>query len=359
MATKTTKKQTKDLSVSPVKYTSVSEKEEEKSIEDILNASLKVGDYLSDASVQTVVEEPVKKEEKTKPSTIEELVVAIDEVNKKFEGVTDKDYYPEEEMVKIPASLDLEKMDVPTIDEDKLREEISEEETKKIDAEKKKLEDNSLKEQENKRAEIENEQLKSEIKKQEIQDIYDDYKVSVESDALKRGLARSSVALLSIEGVESKRANELVKVAENLTSVINGLEQDIVKLQQGLNASLEQLDLELAENINKEIKTKIESLEKKRQEAIEFNNKVSEMEAEYQMKRLDNMDEAAKLEETLAKKYYGYAESDKREQKVQLALDYFSSMDKTTALNAIISSPELASVLGDAYYDLYYYTMRR
>ena len=92
----------------------------------------------------------------------------------------------------------------------------------------------------------------------------------------------------------------MVKIAEKLTSEINGLEQDILKLQQGLNSSLERLDLELAENINNKIASEIEKLEKKRDEAIEFNNKVSEMEAEYQVERLSKIDEAQKKIEMLS-----------------------------------------------------------
>ena len=360
MAVKSTKKQTKDKSVAPVSYRTVEEQEEKKSLTDILNASLKENGLEDDTAKiteeQTGLEGGSKNE---KPQSVEELVSAIEGINKEFENVTDRDYYPEDEVVEIPPSLDLEKMEVPEIDREKIKEETEKEEGLKTETEKSRLSDEVETKVKEKESEIEDAKEKSEKKKKEVNEIYDEYKVSVESDAIKRGLARSSVALLSIEGVEASRANELVKLAENLTSSINLLESDITKLQQGLDSSLEQLDLELAENINSKLAKKIEELEKKRNEAIEFNNKVNQMEAEYQMKRLDKVDEAAKLEEELAKKYKGYAETDKREKKVQLALDYFSTMDKTTALGVIISSPELASVLGDAYYDLYYYTMRR
>lgn len=359
MATKAVKKLTK-VNLAPVKFNKVEEDEQKASIGDILNAGIK--DY--DSETMTVglnEDENVEKQEKvqTKPQSVEELVGALQSIDKEFENVTDRDYYPEDAKIDIPNSLDLEKMEIPEIDREMIEEEATKSESAKTQKEKEILEDETSYKTELKKQEIELAKENANAKKDAVKEIYDEYKISVESDAIKRGLARSSVALLSIEGVEASRANELVKIAEKLTSEIGGLEQDILKLQQGLNSSLERLDLELAENINAEIASRIEKLEKKRDEALEFNNKVNEMEAEYQLKRLEKIDEATKLEEELAKKYQGFAENDKREKKIELALEYFSSMDKTTALNAIVSSPELASVLGDAYYDLYYFTMRR
>ena len=361
MATKTTKKVTKDNLLAPVKYKKVDEKEDEKEIIDILDDSVKEFESPKETVSVTSLASDDKShgEVKQKPETIEELIGELGDIDKAFESVSDRDYYPGDAIVEIPPSLDLEKMEVPVIDEGKIGEEVSREESAKTSAMKDKIVSDTQNKTEQKRNEIEEKKAQSEREKDEIGSIYDEYRVSVESDALKRGLARSSVALLSLEGVEASRAKELSRVAENLTKSINGLESEILKLQEDLDSSLSSLDLELAENINTEIKKRIEELEKKRNEAIKFNNQVNEMEAEYQMKRLDNIDEATKLEEELAKKYAGYAENDKREKKVQAALDYFASMDKTTALATIISSPELASALGDAYYDIYYYTMRR
>ena len=361
MATKTTKKSTKDSLLAPVKYKKVENKEDEKEIKDILSDSVQEFEGVVEpeyvmSSNETVQEKPAVKE---KPETMEELIGALGEIDKAFEGVTDRDYYPESSKVDIPPSLDLEKMEVPEIDEEKIGEEVFKEESEKVQTKK----DNLLTSTENKaqakKDEIEEKKLASEREREEIKSIYDDYKVSVESDAIKRGLARSSVALLSIEGVEAGRAKELSRVAQDLTSSISSIENEILKLQQDLDSSLSALDLELAENINEKIKKRIDELEDKRNDAIKFNNQVNEMEAEYQMKRLESVDEATALEEELQKKYEGFAENDKREKKVEMALSYFSSMDKTSALAAIISSPELAAALGNAYYDIYYYTMRR
>lgn len=359
MATKSLKKLTKE-NLAPVKFNKVEEDEEKLSVEELLNNGLKEFSVeIQPEALKSAEEVGAEQETEKKPQNVEELVGALNDIDNDFKDITDRDYYPEGSSVQIPDSLDLEKMEIPEIDREKIEEETTREESVKTEREKDNLKGEVELKTDAKKQEIEMAKEKAEKNRENVKEIYDEYKVSVESDAIKRGLARSSVALLSIEGVEASRAKELVKIADNLSSTISGLEDDILKLQQGLQSSLDKLDIELAENINSEIASKIEKLEKKRDEAIEFNNKVNEMEAEYQLKRIDKIDEATKLEEELAKKYQGAAEQDKREKKIQLALDYFSSMDKTTALGVIISSPELAKVLGDSYYDLYYYTMRR
>ena len=357
---KTTKKLTKEL-LMPVKFKKVEEKEEEKSLTGVLDDKLKEyeGEVKSEVNL---VEKETQDEmvDKTKaPQSVEELIGVLNGIEKSFEGVTDEDYYPENAIVKLPETLGLEKVEVPEINEDEIRKEVSEKEIKKTETEKDMLKESANKKKDLKTEEMEETRAKAEREKEDIQNIYDDYKVSVESDAIKRGLARSSVALLSLDNVEAGRAKELSRVAENLTASITGLEREIIALQEDLERSLDTLDLELADNINSEIKNRIDELEKKRREAIEFNNEVSEMEANYQIKKLANQDEATKLEEELAKRYEGYAQADKREKKVQTALDYFNTLNKTEALKMIISSPELAETLGDAYYDIYYYTMRR
>lgn len=292
-------------------------------------------------------------------ATTSDLIGALQGVDKKYETITDADFYPEGSKVEIPDSLNLTKVEVPTIDEEKIKAEVVDEETKKTQKEKKELEEKTQKETDSKLEEIKNLKSTAESEKLEIGKIYDDYKVSAESDAIKRGLARSSVAILSIDNIEASRAKELSRVAENLTLNINAVESQIKDLQVKLDDSLNNLDLELAVNINSAIEKKIKELKDAEVEAIEFNNKVNELEAKYKASIAEKKKEQAEYEEELKQKYQGVAEENKRQEKLDIAMDYFATMDKTTALKEIIQNSELARVLGDSYYDLYYYIMRR
>lgn len=327
-----TSKKTK--STAPIKETVITEDENKKVIEE---------EELNSVSL----EEP------------ETIVDQLKQVDKKYEGVTDADFYPEGAIVEIPDSLNLEKQEVIEIDPEKITDEVTKTETDKINLEKQA--ETTKTEQATKKKEEEKENIKAnaETEKVEIGQIYDSYKISTESDLIKRGLARSSVAVLSLDNLEASRAKELSRVAENLTNSLNKVEGEILSLQQSLENSLVALDLELAVNINTQIEKKIKEMEEKQAEAIEFNNKVDELEAKYKASISDKKIEQAEYEEELAKKYEGYAQARKTEEKLTLAMNYYAQMDKTAALKEIISNTELARLLGDSFYDLYYYIMRK
>lgn len=373
--TKQTKKK-KAVNDKPISYTTVEEIEEKETLSDKLknagneaekltsNTSFKVGQEETPIFTPFEVAPSQEENQVREVNSFDDLLGALSDIDQKFENITDADYYPEnyiEDALKsnIPDSLNLEKMEVPEINEEDIRAEIEESEKSRTEMEKEILKKEAQAQEKLKKDQIE--ELKETSKKEsdEIGQIYDEYKVSVESDAIKRGLARSSVALLSMENVEGERARELSRVAENLTKSINKVESEIIDLQGDLELSLSNLDLELAVNINEKLEKKIAQLTETREKAIKFNNEVNEMEAQYQLKRGNQNDEIKALEEELRTKYEGYAQADKANQKLDIAYDFFKNMDRAKALEIIVGSPELAKSLGSGYYDLYYYVMRK
>lgn len=379
MATAKSKKTQNLTSEKPIRYTTVKEEEEKESLSSILKSAGENANGLISNTAYIMGDEdeptfmPTNPDDGTSPSIpdgegsgekevldFEDLFNVFEDIDKKFENITDKDYFPLDAFSNaIPDEIEVEKYDVPEIDEEKLRAEITESETSKNEIEKNNLQNQTEKKTEKIYDTIESMKTASEKEKQEIQEIYDNYKVNVENDAIKRGLARSSVAILSMDNLESSRAKELSRVAENLTTSIVNAEKEISSLQKDLEISLDNLDLELAENINKELKKRIDELEEERKEAIKFNNSVEEMQADYKRKIADSKNTQSAIEAKLLEEYKGAAETDKREQKLDVAMKYFNTMDKTSALKIIINSPELARVLGEDYYTLYYYVMRR
>lgn len=289
---------------------------------------------------------------------IEDLENAVKRLEKDYQNIKDEDYYKDKIPV-IKESLDLDKKEVPTLDEESLKSEVEQELKQNFDQQKESLANEVNQKIENLNLKKEEEKKKSEAKKEEIGVIYDDYKLSSENEALKRGLARSSIALLTLDNISSDKAKELVEESDNLANVLDSLEKEVSLLQLQLEQSLTNLDIEVATKINQEIKERIDEVKKRQAEAIEFNNNVNKLEAEYQIKRANSLSEAQKLEEELAKKYEGYAQKEKLDKMYDLAISYFDKLDKTTALKELMSSSELSKLLGNKFYDLYYTIMRR
>lgn len=348
----------------PIKYTKV-EENNIKSVGERLAEKLP-RDFKQDniGAAESIKKEVVdapknsSNEIKNNITSVEDLTTKLKDIEKEYENKTDSDFIPDEYKIKLPESLNQEKMDVPEVNKEEILNETTKEETLKTKAEKEKVEADINSEVDKLLSMISGTKNKASETKSEINKVYDDYKLAQENDTLKRGLARSSVAVLALDGIEKERAAQLSSHAKEVASEITEMEKEISSLQTKLNKSLENLDLELSININNKMAEKIEVLEKKRQEAIEFNNNIEKLEADYQAKRLSYADEAKELEEFLKEKYEGVAKAKKTEEMSALAYDYFSGLDKTVALREIIKTPELVTLLGDGYYDLYYKIMR-
>lgn len=344
------------------------EKEEEKPIKIEAKDAKNIASYaVDDSSSKTTLSFPDKQTQyETKSLYSSNAIESADDLSEKLKEIidyynskTDADLIPDEYKPKVEGSLNLQKVEVPILDEDSLKEEVTKTETDKVNASKKSYEDKINQEIEKIFAEIESRESSREGLNKEINEIYDNYKLSEENEALKRGLSRSSVALLNLNGVEKERAEALSDLALSLEEDITSLEKEITSLQGELKDALSVLDLSLSENINSELKKKIDEIEKKQAEAIEFNNNVSKLEAEYQGKKLSYVDDAIALEKKLKEEYAGASERFKREEVMNTALKYFGSKGKSEALKELTTNSGLASVLGDMYYDLYYLLMRR
>ena len=309
-------------------------------------------------------------EENEKPSTSQQTLGGeqtqistslLDElmgVQEKFAGMTDRDLY-KDKLVQIAEDLGLEKLDEIEIDQDKLRQEIYDVKNAETELKKRQLQNQT-------QAKIDAKNLESENKISDAQDsvntinsVMDAQKVVAENDLLKRGLARSSIAVMRLGNIEDARAKELIDVQENLSSELSKIESEIMDLNNELDYSLENLDLQLALDVTKELNEKVAELKEKQAEVIEFNNNVSRLEAEYDMKRTSETSEAAKVEKQFAQEYAGKLNELRQQELEAVANKYLYTLSPTEAIKALISSPQVASMLGDSFYDLYYEHMRR
>lgn len=278
-----------------------------------------------------------------------ELIDKLNEINnKKFES--------DVIFVDAKPTLGLQKKEEIKIDEDELRESISnalskENETKK--ASKQKLTSEEIEKVLNQMQSL---TQSAEGNTQNVSEIYDEERESFSMDALKRGLARSSIALLKISEIDNGKANKLNQIAENLSQELLEKEQTIQNLQTSLSDSFEKLDLELVEDIENELSKQIEELRKQQEEILEFNNNVNKLEAEYQLKLPDKLKEAEEYNKQA--KQEQLKSTFKKSNELYLAcVDYFGKLDRKTAINEFLQTQELQTVLGSAYYDVYNYIL--
>ena len=291
------------------------------------------------------------------PKTIEELFKALEGINKSYENKSDKDYYVDL-LPEVKDSLGLQKLDNVTIDEDEVRRQVEAILTGEYNKKKQSAVDNANREIESEKQNQVNLINSAEANKEEITELYDQAKIEASNTSLKRGLARSSIAVLSINGLEKEKVEELSNLAVNLRNALDQSENDIRKLRDELEVALENLDIDYAMDVSTEIKKEIEKLYDKQKEVVSFNNNVDKLEADYQTKRNSLIEERNKMESKLAEEYKGVAERDRTSQITDAVVNYLSSLPKAEAIKELASDSRFIEYLGTGFYDVYYKLMR-
>lgn len=332
---------------------------EEKDDGGVTKATVTTTPHLTISSEGTKETDNIKEESQSAPkaTTVEELFSQMDSITKSYADKSDRDYY-EHLLPVIKESLGLEKLDNVEIDEDKIKNEVESLLKSQYDAKKSQAEESTnrqIQSEQQSKADLVDQYAQN---KDEINKIYDEAKIVSSNESLKRGLSRSSIALLSIDGLEEQKAQELVNLSKSLASALSESEAKIEELKNELQSSLENLDIEYAIELNEEIKKEVEDLYEKQQEVIKFNNNVDKLEADYQAKRADLQKESMALEEDLAKEYSGTVARQKESELKEVVNDYLSGMDKAEAIKLLASDPRFFEYLGTAFYDIYYKIMR-
>lgn len=281
-----------------------------------------------------------------------------DEVVKDLEDI--ERYYSKNDYVEAPDKLNLQKVEVEEKSDDELKDLAKSTLDSKYSS-KKKSTDESFKSKIDDLIK-QNEYLKNSQKDQEdkVNAYYDSSVKETENQALKRGLARSSIVISELSNIEGSRAQELSEILSNLTEQLNEANEKMLSLEEERNNAMNDLDLEYAQSLEEEIeKTKQEYL-KRRQEAIEFNNNVDKLEAEYQLKldnqKTDKQKSLAELESKYGRGYTGYLI---HEQQYDYLRSYLESLDKDYAIKLLETNNDFKNILGSQYRKLYEYISSR
>lgn len=259
----------------------------------------------------------------------------------------------------VPESLGLQTKDVPEYDEDKVRAEIQTELNKKKDDSINKITTNYDSEVgllKDKKETLTDEKIENQ---KIINEIYDNESLKLESQAIKRGLARSSIILGQLANVENKRAIELSDNLNALNSGIAEIENKMADLIKNRDSALENLDIEYAEELENKLQESKNEYKKAVDEVIEFNNQVKKLESEYKMDYENN-----KLdwkEGVLDLTQYGYDEFRKRIQnaKYDYMVSYLSQFPKSEAISILVSNTNFKDLLGGDYSKVYEYLLSR
>lgn len=248
--------------------------------------------------------------------------------------------------------LDLKKIDyvAPTQEEveEKAKNTLQSYKNQEIKA----INDNYDKKNEQINQNVEQTKENSQLAKNEIKDTYSKVKQDASNDAIKRGLARSSIIVNQLSNYDNKMLNELSVLASETNDKLESLSTQKNSLELEKNNALNDFDIEYAVKLQNEIDTINSDIAKAEQTALKYNNEIAEIEAKWAKEQNQtNYDRQADLLQII-NKYGSYAiDYAKQNEKYALAKQYFSQMDKDVALEELQNNPAYKRNIGSVNYN--------
>lgn len=184
--------------------------------------------------------------------------------------------------------------------------------------------------------------------KQETKNLYSSLKNDASNDALKRGLARSSIVINVLDAFDQNMIDEINKINEEIGTKVESLNNQKSLLNEQRQSALNAFDIAYAVELSTKIDEINAELAEEEQKVIEYNNKIAEKEAEYEAQRnKDTLDRAEFIEK------YGEDAilSLKQNEKYEIALNYLNTLSKEEALNELDSNRTFSYELGPTYFN--------
>lgn len=280
--------------------------------------------------------------------------LTVSEALEKANEIADK--YKKGDYLNTPDSLGLEKVDVPSKSKEDIKKQANELVSDKYETSKEKSNSSF----DNKIDEIlksnQNLLAKNEQNKKDINAYYDSSKKETENQALKRGLARSSIVIGELATIENSRANELANLLSTFQNTLDENEKQIQKYANEKEQAIEELDIKKALEIEQKISSISEEYEKTKKDAISFYNNVEKLEAEYKLS-LEKQKQEKQREALKMQKTYGtnYLEEEMKQKQYDFLKNYLDSLEPSYALSILLTNKEFKSMLQDKYTKLYKY----
>lgn len=190
------------------------------------------------------------------------------------------------------------------------------------------------------------------VQKANIENAYSQVKEKASNDAIKRGLARSSIIVNKLSDYDNKMINDLEVLSNETSNKIDSLNTQKNTLELEKSNALKSFDIEYAIKLQDKINSINEDIAKNEESAIKYNNQITELETKWNKEvEKENNDREMEMADFIAKNSIFTVNNIKRNEKYGIAKEYFNQLDKKTAIAELESNSAYKENLGDTLYD--------
>lgn len=188
--------------------------------------------------------------------------------------------------------------------------------------------------------------------KQNIKNAYEEIKQDAKDDAIKRGLARSSIIVNTLATHDGNMIKDLQDKTNEINSKIEGYQNEKSLLEQQKQNALSSFDISYAVKLQEKIDGINKTINQEEQEVIKYNNQIAEMQAEWEKEQSKaSFDKATELADLIGKYGSTIFEVLKQNEKLEVAKNHFNQMNKDDAINELKNNPIYFSNLGNKNYN--------
>lgn len=199
---------------------------------------------------------------------------------------------------------------------------------------------------------IQNVQNDHKAQKQDIIDAYSKAKTEASNDAVKRGLARSSIIVNKLDNYNNNMLNNLAVLASQSSEKIDSLNTQKNTLELEKSNALKAFDIAYAVKLQDKIDSLNEDISKTEQSVLKYNNEMAQLEAKWARDtEQENYERQQDVAEFFAKNGLYTVDSLKRNEKYQIAKDYFKQIDKQDAIAELSGNSTYKENLGEVLYN--------
>lgn len=185
-----------------------------------------------------------------------------------------------------------------------------------------------------------------------IENAYSQVKEKASNDAIKRGLARSSIIVNKLSDYDNKMINDLEVLSNETSNKIDSLNTQKNTLELEKSNALKSFDIEYAIKLQDKINSINEDIAKNEESAIKYNNQITELETKWNKEvEKENNDREMDMADFIAKNSIFTVNNIKRNEKYGIAKEYFNQLDKQTAIAELESNSAYKENLGDTLYN--------
>ncbi len=196
----------------------------------------------------------------------------------------------------------------------------------------------------------------------DLEKVYNELRQKAENDAIKRGVARSSIIMSKLGNLDEAKMLSAGEIESAYNETIGDINTKINGLEQDRENALLKLDLKYAS----ELTNRIADLKADRDSVVaqyeKYNNQIREKQTKYETQRQQNIEKylsdkaaeekAAEKAQEAYEKAHGYTGEKlaEYENRYNLAYDFYMSLSPDIAVNALKTANSMKYYLGN-YYD--------